>query len=160
MQRTAVRSRTARVLLGVILVGFAVQLALSMIWREPYPGLFQPSFGGAVDPAGTEVVEEPTVTVEYTDKTRAVVSQLQVMAQSQSLPSAVFKEDFGPESPRRSAPDTIAWLGRRLSDIGGGRQPERAVIEWRDVTYHLTDGRPPDSTVTDRLVITFGAEHG
>jgi hypothetical protein len=148
------------VVLVVILVGFAGQLAVTKAWGEPYPGLFQPSFGGAVPPVGTAVVHEPTVIVLYADKTSATFSHLDVMAQSQSLPLAVFTSAFGPDSPRRSAPDTIAWLERRLADLGGGRRPERAVIEWRDVTYHLDDGRPPDSTVTDRTVITFGVRHG
>jgi hypothetical protein len=148
------------VVLVAVLVVFAVQLAATKIWAEPYPGLFQPSFGGAVPPAGTAVVEEPTVTVDYTDGTSATFSHLQVMAQSKSLPLAVFKSAFGPDSPRRSAPDTISWLERRLSDLGGGRQPERAVIEWRDVTYHLDDGLPPRSVDTDDTVITFGVDHG
>jgi hypothetical protein len=146
------------VVLVILLTAFAVQMAVAKVWAQPYPAFFQPSFGGAVSPAGTTVMEEPTITVTYTDGTVMTVSHNDVMAKSQSLRLAVFTSAFSPDSPRLSAPGTVAWLGQRLTELGHGRHPARAVIQWREVTYDLGDRRPPRSATTDRTTITFGGE--
>ena len=128
-----------------------------MIWREPYPGLFQPSFGsGQVSEDGTTVVQEPTVTVTFADGGTATFTHRQVMAESKSLQLTVFRSAFGPDSPRRTDPETIAWLGQRVSDLAGGRQPEQAVLAYDAVTYDLFGQRPPQATTTDRAIISFG----
>ena len=100
------------------------------------------------------------VTVSYTDGSTTAFTHLQVMAQSTSLPLAVFRNAFGPNSPRRSDPDTVAWLEQRLSDLGGGRRPVQAIVSWRAVVYDLDGRRPPRVTTTDRTVISFGGERG
>jgi hypothetical protein len=86
------------------------------------------------------------------------VSHNDVMAESQSLRLAVFKSAFSPDSPRLSAPGTVAWLEQRLTELGGGRQPTRAVIEWREVTYDLEDRSAAQATTTDMTTLTFGGE--
>jgi hypothetical protein len=152
--------RRVRVGFGLLLVAFVVQLAVARVAQQPYPGLFQPGFPGRSVGARTMTVRQPAVTVTYTDGSTTTFTHLQVMAQSRSLPLAVFRSAFGPDSPRRSDPDTIAWLERRLSDLGGGRRPDHAVLSWRAVVYDLDDERPPRVTTTDRTVISFGGERG
>lgn len=150
----------ARVLLALVLLVFVGQLGVLRVAREPYPGLFQPSFGGKVTGGSTTAISEPTVTATYTDGSTATFTHRAVMAQSQSLPSAVFSSAFAPDSPRRSAPETVRWLRQRLTDLGGGRHPERAVINWRTVTYDLHDELPPRVATTERTVYTFGGQRG
>ena len=159
---TARRTRQAvRVLFGLVVVGFVIQLAVTVLLREPYPGLFQPSFGsGQVNDDGTTIVQEPIVTVTYADGGTARFTHRQVMAESKSLQLTVFRSAFGPDSPRRADPETTAWLERRLSVLAGGREPEQAVLVYNAVTYDLLGQRPPQGTTTDRTVISFGADRG
>lgn len=153
--------RSVRALFGLVLMGFVLQLAVTVAWREPYPGLFQPSFGsGQVSNDGTTVVQEPTVTVAYTDGVTSTFTHRQVMAQSKALQLTVFRSAFGPDSPRRSDPATIAWLEKRLSELAGGRQPEQAELVYHAVAYDLLGQRPPQATTTDRTVISFGGDRG
>ena len=159
---TAQRARqSVRALFGLVLVGFVVQLAVTALWREPYPGLFQPSFGsGQVSDDGTTIVQEPIVTVTYADGGTTTFTHRQVMAQSKSLQLTVFRSAFGPHSPRRADPETVAWLERRLSDLAGGRAPERASLVYNAVAYDVWGQRPPQATSTDRTVISFGGDRG
>ena len=159
---TARRAQQAvRVLFGLVLVAFVLQLGVTVAWREPYPGLFQPSFGsGQVSNDGTTVVQEPTVTVAYADGVISTFTHRQVMAQSKALQLTVFRSAFGPDSPRRSDPATIAWLEQRLSELADGRQPEQAVLVYHAVAYDLLGQRPPQVTTTDRTVISFGGDRG
>ena len=153
--------RSVRALFGLVLVGFVLQLAVTSVWREPYPGLFQPSFGsGQVSEDGTTFVQEPSVTVTYADGGTATFSHRQVMAQSKSLQLTVFRSALGPNSPRRADPETITWLERRLVDLSGGRAPEQAVLVYNTVTYDLLGQRPPAAAATGRTVISFGGDRG
>jgi hypothetical protein len=153
--------QSIRVLLGLVLVGFVIQLAVTVLWREPYPGLFQPSFGsGQVRDDGTTIVREPIVTVTYADGGTATFTHRQVMAESKSLQLTVFRSAFGADSPRRADPETIAWLQRRLSVLAGGREPEQAVLVYMAVAYDVSGQRPPEARTTDRTVISFGGDRG
>lgn len=147
-------------LFAVVLLVFAAQVAVTEGHREPYPALFQPSFGnGSVTPEGTTLRPQTTVTAVFADGTTASFGHMEVMAQSLSSPWRVLRSAFGPDSPRRTRPATVAWLEHRLYELTG-RHPQTAVVEWSDVAYDINDERPPESTVTDRYVISFGGEHG
>ncbi|GAA4286672.1 hypothetical protein GCM10022262_10310 [Georgenia daeguensis] len=135
-----------------------MQVAVDEMWREPYPGLFQPGFGGIGPVAGTVDSDEPTVTVDYADGGSETFSHLEVMAQAKSSPTRVFSTAFRPDSPRRDLPETVAWLEERVSVLAGGREPVRAVISWRTVHYDLDEDGPPRVTVGDRTVIPFGGQ--
>ena len=100
MQSATVTSQIPRVILALILIGFVAQVAVTQIWREPYPAVSQPRFG-VVSPAGTAVVMEPTVTVTYAGGATAEFNHLDVMAESKSEPVVAFRSAFGPDSPRR-----------------------------------------------------------
>ncbi|MCK6210635.1 hypothetical protein KZX45_08790 [Georgenia sp. EYE_87] len=154
--RTTRNSRAVRGIFILVLTGFVAQVAVDEMWREPYPGLFQPGFGGIGPVAGTVDSDEPTVTVVYTDGGSATFTHLEVMAQAKSSPTRIFSTAFRPDSPRRDLPGTVAWLERRVSDLGGGREPVRAVISWRTAHYDLDDDGPPRFTVGDRTVVPFG----
>jgi hypothetical protein len=149
-----------RVLFVLALLMFVAQLVVTDGRREPYPALFLPSFGdGSVTPHGTVVRPEATVLAIYADGSTAHFDDLEVMGQAKSSPRRGFRSAFGPGSPRRSAPATIDWLEHRLYQLGR-HHPERAVVEWRDVAYDINGERPPQSTITDRTVISFGAGRG
>jgi hypothetical protein len=156
---TTERSRLVRGIFVLVLAGFAVQVAVDEIWREPYPALFQPGFGGIGPVAGTVESDEPTVTVVYADGNAETFTHLEVMAQAKSSPTRVFSTAFRPGSPRRDLPETVAWLEQRVFDLGGGREPVRAVISWRTAHYGLDDDGPPSFTVGDRAVVAFGGGH-
>jgi hypothetical protein len=148
-----------RALFALLLVGFVVQLVIAKVWPgQPYPGLFMPGFPASGVRAGTTTVRQPIITVTYNDGSTATFSGREVMAQSTTLPLAVFRKAFGPNS--RSDPDTLAWLEHRLSDLGGGRQPVQAVVSWRQVVYDLDGQRAPQVTATERTVISLGGERG
>ncbi|WP_127129781.1 hypothetical protein [Georgenia sp. SYP-B2076] len=151
--------RAVRLVLALLLIGFAGQMAITEIWREPYPGLFQPAFGGTGPVVGTVDSDEPTVTVTYADGTAATYTHLEVMAQAKSSPTRIFSTAFGPKSPRRDLPGTTAWLERRVADLGGGREPVSAVIDWRTAHYDLSGEAPTRFTEVDRTVIPFGGQH-
>jgi hypothetical protein len=157
MQEVTGMSRAPRVVLGIILVGFVAQLVVAHYWGEPYPGVFQPRFS-AVAAGGTAVALEPTVAVTYSDDSTATFNHLDVMAESQALPLAVFRTAFSPNSPSRESDETVSWLQHRLSALHDGIAPRRAVIEWHKVTYWLDDHKPPKTERADRLVITFGGK--
>jgi hypothetical protein len=152
--------RLVRTVFVLLPLAFALQLGVVHVAEEPYPGLFQPSFGGKVVGGRTASTAEPLVTATYEDGSTATFSHRQVMAQSRSLPSIVFASAFDPRSPRHSAPATVAWLEHRLTDLGGGRHPERAVIEWRTVAHPLDGAGPARASTTARTSYTFGGGRG
>ncbi len=155
--RTAL-SRAPRVILALILVGFVVQVAVTQVWREPYPAVSQPRFG-VVSPPGTAVVLEPTVIATYADGSTATFDHLDVMAESRSEPVVAFRSAFGSDSPRRDEAETVAWLEQRLAELHDGDAPQSALIEWGQVSYDLDEGRPPTTQTVDRTEITFGGQH-
>lgn len=157
MQQVTGKSRVPRVVLAVIAVGFLGQLVVQQLWNEPYPGVFQPRFG-VVSPPGTVVVLEPRVAVTYVDGSTATFNHLDVMAESKSEPAVVFRSAFGPDSPRRESAGTISWLEHRLSELHDGTAPQRAVIEWGQVSYALDEQRPPSTETFARNVLTFGGQ--
>lgn len=143
----------------MLLIGFVAQLGVAKIWKEPYPGLFQPAFGGFGGeqgrPENMTTVPQLAVTVTYTDGGTRTFSYLDVMKQSKSDPLTVFTSAFGPGSPRRSDPRTVAWLDRRLTDLGAGRRPVHAVLAWHKVTYDVDTRQPLRTTTTDSLDVAF-----
>jgi hypothetical protein len=145
---------------GVVLFVVA-QEAVTLGHREPYPALFQPSFGnGSVTKQHTIVGDEPTMVVTYAGGARKTFDHLDINAAAKSSPLTTFRSTFGPTSPRRDKAATVAWLEQRLTDLGGGRRPVSAVLTWRNVAYHLDGDRHVDSVVTDRHTYTFGGGNG
>lgn len=160
MSRNLVRG-----LFGLVLVSVVAQLGVAKIWTEPYPALFQPGFGGfggrQGQPDTMATVPQVAVVVTYADDSTASYSHLEVMRQSKSSPLVVFRSAFA-DDHRRSDPRTVAWLGQRLADLGGGRRPVRAVITEREVTYAIDDPEPLRVTTTDTVAVSFpgGGGHG
>lgn len=151
--------KIVRLLFGLVLVGVVVQLGVAKIWTEPYPALFQPGFGGfggrQGQPETMATVPQVAVVVTYADGSTASFSHLEVMRQSKSGPLVVFRSAFA-DSRRRSDPRTVAWLEQRLADLGGGRQPVRAVIIEREVTHAIDDPQPLRVSTTGTVAVSFG----
>jgi hypothetical protein len=161
MRRICVRG-----LFALLLVGFVAQVVVMKVLTEPYPGLFQPGFGGFGGnqgrPEAMATVAQPVVTVTYANGSTATFSHRSVMERSKSGQLAVFESAFGADSPRHPDPQTVAWLEKRLIDLGGGRQPLRAIVSWRNVTYDLDTRQPHRIATTNTMVISFldGGERG
>jgi hypothetical protein len=50
----------------------------------------------------------------------------------------------------------VAWLERRLVELGGGHRPVQARISWRDIAYDPDTQQPLRVVADDRFVIVFG----
>ena len=158
-----VRGRPAvRWLFVALLLFFVAQEVLTLANnREPYPALFQPSFGnGSVTPEHTVVGDEATMRVVFADGSTGTYDALQVHAEAKSSPLTTFRSTFGPTSPRRDRPQTVAWLESRLRDLSGGKQPVSAELVWHKVAYHLDDDKGPDMSVIDTHAYAFGGRDG
>nr|WP_297427036.1 hypothetical protein [uncultured Actinotalea sp.] len=149
-----------RGLFVLLVAGFAVQLAVHERWREPYPALSQPAFGGAVPGGNVAVADEPVVEVTYADGTTRVFGHREIMAQSKSSPITVYGNAFHPESPRRHDPETVAWLSERVAQLGGGREPQTITLDWQVARYDLRAGGPPVYSSLDRLELDLAGRDG
>ena len=137
----------ARAAFAAVVVAFAAQVVVTQaLGREPYPAIAQPAFGGQVPVGGVAVTRESAVTVGYADGTTAVYGHGDVMAASPLLRSTVFRSAFGPDSPRRTDPENVRWLERRVAALGGGREPVSIVVEEQRVTRELGT-RDPETVV-------------
>lgn len=133
-QRLAVRALFAAALLAL-----PVQVAVREIWSESYPGLYQPSFGGAPSSAAVATALEPRVDVEATDGSVTEVPFRDLLPPTPVLETAVFRSAF--YSPDNAAePETRAWLRDRVIAWRPGIDPSEVTITWEDVEYALSTG--------------------
>lgn len=146
----------ARSALVVLLLAFVAQSAVREVWAEPYPGLFQPAFGGTPPPGHVVEVTEPFVRVAYTDGSRAVFSHRQVMSEARVLPVAVFNSAFFPGSPRAADERNHEWLRARVSELGDGRAIQSLDVDWTTTTYDMAGRRPPESVVSQHVGMSVG----
>lgn len=155
------RGRLAlRVLFSVVVLIFVAQLVVTDGRREPYPALFQPSFGdGSVSADGTTMRPQATVVARFADGTTARYDHNDVMAESMTSPWRVMRSAFGPTSPRRDRPETVAWMHDRVAALSG-RQPVSVVVEWHDVFYDLRGQAPPVRVLTERTPFDLGSTGG
>jgi hypothetical protein len=149
-----------RALFAAVVLTFVAQLVVTDGRREPYPALFQPSFGdGSVSADGTTLRPQATVVATFADGTTARYDHGDVMAESMTSPWRVMRSAFGPTSPRRDRPETVAWLRDRVAALGGA-EPVRVVVEWHDVFYDLRGQASPRRVLTDRTVVDLRSARG
>src|SRR5688572_3021848 len=128
-----------RLLFAALVVALPIQVAVRELVGEPYPGLYQPSFGG--DPARGDfaLTTEAAVTVIDRDGERHRVEVDDVLPEgTRVLRSTVFHAAFfDPEEANH--PETVHWLRGRVRSLVPG-EPAAVHIEWQRVRTAFDGG--------------------
>lgn len=139
-----------RVLFAVAVLLLPVQVLFRAAVDEPYPGLYQPSFGG-VPQEGTEAATvEPKVTVTYVDGSVEAVPFAEILPQGgPTARSLLFRSAFLTEE-RAQDPRTLELVARRLEERAG--HPATSMrVDWQDVRYDLRTGERRVVSVTSTV---------
>ncbi len=137
---TAARRRLAvRAVFAAVLLALPVQVAVREVWSEPYPGLYQPSFGGAPRSAAVATTLEPRVDVEATDGSVTPVPFRDLLPPTPVLETTVFRSAFY-SADNAAEPQTRAWLRGRVAAWRPEIDPATVTITWEDVEYALSTG--------------------
>ncbi|WP_432544285.1 hypothetical protein [Kineococcus sp. SYSU DK002] len=127
-----------RAVFGLAVVALPLQIAVRHVASEPYPGLYQPSFGGVLQSGREATTWETEVTLELADGTTRSTSVEEILPPTGVLPRYVFASGFGDQA---SADDsrTVAWLRDRLAVLGEG-EVTAVEVRWIQAGYSLVDG--------------------
>ncbi|WP_432570312.1 hypothetical protein [Kineococcus sp. SYSU DK005] len=136
--RAAPRRTAVRAVFALAVIALPLQVGIRHLASEPYPGLYQPSFGG-VPLAGREAVTtEAEVTLELAGGQRRTSSVEEVLPPTGVLPRYVFARGFG-DQEAADDPRTVAWLRERAATLDD--RPVTALdVRWQRVGYSLDDG--------------------
>lgn len=137
---TARRRRTpVRLLFLAVLVALPAQVLVRERYSEPYPGLYQPSFGGA--PRSPEVARtlEPRVVVETAEGREVPVAFRELLPPTPVLQTAVFRSAFYPRG-NALEPQTRAWLRGRVTAWNPRIHATAVEVTWEDVEYDVHSG--------------------
>ena len=143
-----------RVLFAVAILLLPAQILFKAAIGEPYPGLYQPSFGG-VPQEGTEArTVEPRVVVTYADGTSDIVPFEEVLPEGgPSARSLLFRSAFLSEE-RALDPRTVALVAGRLESRAGKPAIEMS-IDWQNVRYDLRTGARRVESVTSGIELNL-----
>ena len=128
-----------RVLFLLVVTLLPVQLAIRELIAEPYPALYQPSFGGAPRSAEVAASTEPVVVVTTRSGEEHEVPYRDVLPPTGVLPAVVFRVAFFVPGDA-VAVETRAWLRDRLLAMKAGSDPMELIITWENVEYDLRTG--------------------
>lgn len=131
------------------------QIGVDHYLRQPYPAFYQPSFGSITPAEGVAGTTEPVVVAVYPDGSTADFATADVVAGAEVDPTFVLQATFGQDTPRRTDPENVAWLQRRLTALGGGQAPASATIEWRRTVRDLVGDAPPVTRVSRSVDVDF-----
>lgn len=148
-------ARAVRAAFGLALLILPVQHVVSSVSAEPYPGLYQPSFGGRVPEGDVAVTLEPEVTVVEADGEERSVAHDELLPTTRVLTPVVFEQAFLRGSHAQDAA-TAAWLRERLTDLDPGSDPRALRIVWREVEHDLGTSRARVLGTVDEVVIDVG----
>lgn len=139
----------------VAVVALPFQLAIREIKSEPYPGLYQPSFGGAVSAGPAYETVDPRITVTDADQTTYQIAYQDLLPPTRVIGSAVFRSAFH-DDQRSQDPRTASWLRQRLLVLEPERDPAEVVIEWVEVERRVDSAATRDVEVEQRVAIDVG----
>lgn len=126
----------SRWLVRGVFVAAVVALPLQLVVREalaePYPGLYQPSFGGTISSGSTYSSVEPRVTVTEADGALRRVGADALLPHTGVDEGAVFRSAFH-EGPRAHDSRTADWLRERLKHLAPESEPRTVTVDWMDV---------------------------
>lgn len=114
-----------------------VQVLLRAAFGEPYPGLYQPSFGGVPEAGNVAITREPKITIVYDDGTRRRVKITGLLPSTPQVEAPIFRSAF--YDPKRARdPETLKWIRERI-ERQSGREAEAMIVEWQRSAYNLRD---------------------
>jgi hypothetical protein len=135
-QRTRV---VVRLVFAAVLAALPVQVGVREVFSEPYPGLYQPSFGGAPKSSRVAAAHEPRVTVRSSDGSVVAVPFRSLLPPTPVLELPVFRAAFGQDEVVRN-PETRAWLRDQVLAWRPELDPSEVTVVWEDVEYDLRSG--------------------
>ncbi|MCI2239892.1 hypothetical protein MO973_36965 [Paenibacillus sp. TRM 82003] len=147
--------KAVRLVFALAVLALPAQVAIRHVASEPYPGLYQPSFGG-VPLAGREAVTtEAEVTLEFAGGATRAVGVEEVLPPTRVLPRFVFTRGFGTQE-RADDPRTVAWLRERVAALDE-RTATAVDVRWQRVGYSLDDGSRRVVEETSHVRVDLGA---
>ena len=133
-------------------VALPLQLAVRDLAAEPYPGLYQPSFGGEVSSGPTYDSVEPRIAVTDADGSTRQLGVDAVLPPTGVDPGAVFRSAFR-EGPRAHDPDTAFWLRQRLQALEPGSDPQDVTVDWVHVEHRVGSTRVRTGDLDSRVLV-------
>lgn len=141
-----------RVIFGTLIVALPLQLAIALFVAQPYPGLFQPSFGRNPTATGIATTLEPTISVVSADGKVLKYLTAEELLPPNTRPArapimlSAFHRDLD-----MSDSEMQKWIVGQLDrlQVSGAAG---LIVQWDSVVYDISDGseleRESDSVVT------------
>ncbi|WP_344476579.1 hypothetical protein [Kineococcus aurantiacus] len=133
-----IRRRAVRGVFALAVLALPVQVAVRELAGEPYPGLYQPSFGGVPLTGGRATTTEAVIHLGYADGHTRRIPVEEALPPTGILPRYVLLRGFRDQRTAED-PRTVAWLRQRWAD-----DPEGTVtafdVQWQQVGYSVQDG--------------------
>ena len=143
------RRWVVRGLFVAALAALPVQTLVRHGGTEPYPGVYQPSFGGEVPQGSDYRTYEPVVMVRERDGATRTVDYRDVLPHTAVLPLPVFKSAFA-DDRRAGDPRTGQWLRERLLALSPGSDPQEVTVTWAYVERRI-GSTVPGATDVDKV---------
>lgn len=124
---------------GVFVAALAVLPVQTLVHHgapEPYPGIYQPSFGGAVMEGVDYQTYEPVVSVVDASGSKSTVDYRDVLPPTPVVPFSVFRSAFEDDA-RAHDPRSERWLRQRLMTLAPGGDPQTVVVDWVHVDRRI-----------------------
>jgi len=146
---TGHRSRRSGLAILALFAAVALSVPVGLFTRaavgEPYPWLFQPSFGYVINKDGVIDSENPVVTAITTDGRKLSIDPERLMPDSRLSGVLMFLNNFRRESVAM-APATEGWLTERLAELYPDQHFAKLTITWANERITLATGaRHPES---------------
>lgn len=148
------KSRWALTILFTIMGISALGIIANETVSEPYPALFQPSFGGDGQHPDVAHVTRMDFFVTYDDGTTQQFDNKDVLYDSPILHTPIMAMGFGIHEGKgimETAPSSITWGAQRIREISGDKSVKDARIDWTKSGYGLADGELQYSQVVRSL---------
>ena len=122
-------------LFAVTIISLPVELAVSAKFGEPYPGIFQPGFGGVPEEDGAIFYERPEVAIVDSSGSKSITDFKSLAPDVGSESQVVLARAIGETDSRRS-PETVDFLRKAAQGAVGGT-PTQLAISWVSYKYDL-----------------------
>ncbi len=130
-------SMGVRVLFAAAVVALPAQVLLRAAVDEPYPGLYQPAFGGVPQEGAVAFTTEHEITVSYEGARSERLTVRDILPPASVSRVDIFRAGFYHEE-RAEDVRTRRWLRKQILKATGGN-PQRVLIRWLKVQYGLVD---------------------
>lgn len=118
---------------AIVLALFPLQLAVKLVWDEPYPAIFQPSFAGTPLVNGVLHRQVPDIELIYASGATRTVEASDVLPRTRLHVPTVFRAAFWDETEANSSA-LREWLESALA-VRYGEPVDRMTVTWKDQTY-------------------------